>query len=314
MPLLVYLVWRGFKRRLAIGSTWGQDARALRHASIVKIMLLALAFFALVLGAAKPSGLGLRGVEQTRGNYLFVVDVSRSMAARDGISLPTQLDRAKNIIRRTMAEVPEACFGIITFAGLAFPLTSLLCDRAMLEEALRYDMEVDRIPIRGSNIFTALGVALQRISNPQEIYRDVTHIVVFTDGGTPPSGYAKTLSEFQAQMRRYSLKVTIVGIGNTEGATIPLYDGQGLFTGEYATVNGVRYFTFLQESFLRDVAQHLDGTYLSESATAELVRILRSDLSSTGRSRDTSAAQDVSGIFYAILSVVWFVLVWKKHL
>ena len=236
------------------------------------------------------------------------------MAARANLATPTQLERSESIMRQVMAEVPEACFGIVSFTHLAFPTTSLTCDRIILEEALRYDTEVDRIPIRGSNIFNALGVVLQRIQEPKGLYHDVTHIVVFTDGGTPPPGYAKTVADFQSQMRRSSLKVTFVGIGSTEGATIPLYDSQGLFTGEYATVDGVRYFTFLQESFLRDLAEKFGGTYLPEVEADELVRILRSELASTGRSRDTSTTQDMSGIPYGFLSGVLLFVIWKKYL
>ncbi len=94
-----------------------QTARRLKFQEWILLLLRCLVLLLLAFALARPAASSLQGVGQGDPvNAVFLMDVSYSMAARDGTS--TRLDRAKAAARRVLDQLPSgSTVRIIPFAG-----------------------------------------------------------------------------------------------------------------------------------------------------------------------------------------------------
>ncbi|MBI2462903.1 MAG: VWA domain-containing protein [Candidatus Spechtbacteria bacterium] len=312
LPLIAVFIAREARKQRDVRKALHEDHERVERDALLKFILSCVALVSLIIIMAQPYFIGVAAQKGISGQYVFVVDTSTSMAAREGPSSPSQLDRAKSVMQKIIDGVPEACFGVFLFSKLTFPVSSVTCDRDILWEVITHEMVVDRIPERGSDIINALRVAAKRIFS-SEMYKDVSHIILLTDGGSGYSSGAidQMIDEFQAQ----HLKLVVMGVGSKNGAPIPLVDEDGIFTGSYATSNGKEYFSFLQSEWLRNLAAQTNGIYLEQYQDDELVNILRSELKDTGQAFVTAPQkQDLGWIFFIPLGISFFVLLWRRNI
>ena len=133
----------------AIGfAVWGQRRGALALASITRgappgpnyavLGLLGFAAFAGVLAAARPQwGEREATIPRTGAEVVFVLDVSRSMAAKD--VAPDRIEAAKAAIVTTLRRLGGDRVGLVIFAGdarLRFPLTTDFAAATQLVESI----------------------------------------------------------------------------------------------------------------------------------------------------------------------------------
>lgn len=173
---------------------------------------------ALILVAlARPQVVGKdRQEEEQRGIELMLcIDVSNSMLSTD--VAPSRMSFTKRMVSRLIEQRPNDRIGIIIFAANAYVQLPITSDHSTALEFLQ-DVSPQMLTAQGTNIGEAIGLAQSAFSDKKEIGKAV---VVFTDVEDQEEGALEAASAAS----QAGIKVHIVGIGTTEGGTIPLQDG-----------------------------------------------------------------------------------------
>ena len=230
----------------ALSGEAGPRARAVR----VLLVLSALAF--LVLGVMRPQA-GFRLVTTTSQGVdaVIALDVSRSMDARD--ARPSRLEAAKREALAILNGLEGSRIGLVEFAGSARTVSPLSTDReglaSLIETATTRD--VDR---PGTDLENALSLSARLLAGPGERPRAV---VLLSDGENLEGNPRAALSE----LKRAGAKLYTIGLGTTQGATIPVVDSTGAVIGVKRDADGNIVSTRLDEDTLRKLAQAGGGRY-----------------------------------------------------
>ncbi len=187
---------------------------------VLLVLAAALAFFA----AARPQyGKGTRLVPATEVDVMIVLDLSKSMYARD--VEPSRVFRAKAELTRLVKELPGVRFGAVAFAGepMAFPITA---DGTAVAQFLR-QLEPNDMPVGGTAIARALDLSRDLMSRDPLSQKHRRIVVLVTDGedleGSPVS-VAKA-------MGAEGTTVHVVQIGGRTAERIPEVGPDGSVLG-----------------------------------------------------------------------------------
>ena len=226
------------------------------HSSYYRFQL-SLAMLGLIFGIvalAQPRwGFEWQEVQQKGTDIIIALDVSQSMLAED-VS-PNRLIRAKREIIDFLQIVEGDRIGLIAFAGTSFLQSPLTLDYRAVEIFLDA-LDTDLIPVQGTAIHRAIDTAIEAF---QRTPRESRALLLITDG-EDHSGKLPTLIE---KSKAEGIKIFVVGIGNAEGAPIPL---QGSFLKNQ---NGEVVLSRLRESQLQEIALGTGGGYV-RSVTGDL--------------------------------------------
>ena len=222
------------------------------------------AFFVLSLLAAAEPRSGRRPVTGERSGLDMAVayDVSRSMKAED--LLPNRHERAVNALRQLSSTLVDARLSLIPFKGdaiLAVPMT---------EDRVTLDLWIERLgpgisTVPGTNIEAALRTAVD--SFPKDAGRQRT-IVLITDGESL-SGRIERVSR---ELAEAGIPVRVLAVGTSEGATIPL--GNGDYVKDAA---GRPVISKVNTAALKRLAEDTGGSYHEldrPGAAGELTRTI----------------------------------------
>lgn len=212
---------------------WARPAAAWRAAARGAALLIALALVTVALArpATDPQP---RRIARAGRDVVFVIDVSRSMLARD--IRPNRLERAKLAVRDVLDTVEGDRVAIIAFAGTAVLKCPLTTDYAFARLALD-ELGPDSVTRGGTAIGSAIRTAVDLLEPPelpgsgrserggaaaagadQARFRDV---FIFTDGEdheTDPVAAAQAAGE-------KGIRIITVGLGSElEGAPVPADD------------------------------------------------------------------------------------------
>ncbi|MEO1477693.1 MAG: VWA domain-containing protein [Bacteroidota bacterium] len=245
-------------------ATAARRARRQRWRAALLVAALAL----LVVALAGPRyGTQLREVQEESLDLVVALDVSASMLAED--VAPSRLDRAKYELRALLDEVQGARVGLIVFAGDAFiqaPLTSDFGAIRLFLDAANPDL----VPTPGTDYGRMLRLARRAFDVTSEDGSATPRpraLLVVSDGEQHEGGLADGL----AQMDAAGVEVYAAGIGETDGAPIPLYR-RGRLVGYKTDRDGNTVQTQLEEAVLRDLAG--DGDYFRIArASSELPQV-----------------------------------------
>ena len=144
------------------------------------------------LAAAQPL-LGRTSARHVRSDaeVLLVVDVSRSMLARDGLEAPSRLERAKSAGARLRASLPGVPIGIGSMTNRVLPHLFPSADGDVFEATLERAIGIERPPpgssflapnepvANATSLASLAGVGTQRFYSPAAANR---LLVVLTDG------------------------------------------------------------------------------------------------------------------------------------
>jgi Ca-activated chloride channel family protein len=233
LPLLL-LSW-ALLRKKTFSPNWEAviDARLLPH------LLLGVAakssrapiavFFAggllAILALAGPSWEKLpQPVFKEQSALVIVLDLSLSMDAAD--IKPSRLTRARHKITDILNLRKEGQTALIGYAADAFTISPLTDDTATIN-TLVPSLDTDLMPAQGSRVDLALNKAAQLLRNAGIAKGD---ILLITDGVSTTSQ-----SSF-ARQRAAGHRISILGIGTTEGGPIPLAEGGFLNNDQGAIV------------------------------------------------------------------------------
>jgi Ca-activated chloride channel family protein len=215
-----------------------------------------LAWLLFALAAAGPRlPLFTPHVNPDKGmNILVIMDVSRSMTVND--VMPNRMRRAELELHELLARAQGQRVGVIVYAARPHVFVPLTWDFG----ALRYYLQsLDKLvlPTRGSNLTEALKLARDTLIAAPQFPTLPAAIVLISDGdSSTPFDVSKAQLDTMAQeLKQQELPVYVLGVGSTEGSSIPLEDG-GWLSYENRPV-----ISRMQESVLRQLAIATGGRY-----------------------------------------------------
>lgn len=218
----------------------------------VKSLVVIAAMLLLVLAATDPRwGLYYENLPRRGMDVIFVVDVSRSMLARD--LRPNRLERAKQYIRDMLDTMAGDRVGLIAFAGAP----SLKCPLTINYSAFR--MSLDEVTVKASpRGGTLLGDAIRTACDSfVDKIKDHKAIVVITDGEDQESYPVEAAKQAYSEM---GIRVYTVGLGDdNEGARVPAKDSHA---GVYMQYQGQEVWSKMNPQTLKEVALAGGGAYV----------------------------------------------------
>ncbi len=216
---------------------------------LIKFVLAELILTLLILIVARPQ-IGNKIANNTSREGIEVImalDISNSMLATDVV--PSRLDKSKLMVEGLMNKFTKNKLGLIVFAGDAFvqlPITSDYVSAKMFLDNINPSL----IGAQGTDIGKAINLAMHSFTPNTQTGKA---IVVITDGEDNEGG-AEAMAK-QAQEK--GIKVFILGIGSTQGTTIPMPNGEDL-----RDANGNIVKTHLNEEMCKKIADAGHGVYI----------------------------------------------------
>lgn len=232
---------------------------------LIKFVLTELILTLLILIIARPQ-IGNKIANNTSREGIEVImalDISNSMLATDVV--PSRLDKSKLMVEGLMNKFTKNKLGLIVFAGDAFvqlPITSDYVSAKMFLDNINPSL----IGTQGTDIGKAINLAMHSFTPNTQTGKA---IVVITDGEDNEGG-AEAMAK-QAQEK--GIKVFILGIGSTQGATIPMPNGEDL---RDATGNIVK--THLNEEMCKKIADVGHGVYIHVDNSSVADALLEKEL------------------------------------
>jgi len=238
MPLLAWLYVVGQRRRARYAVNFTNIAvlrsvaRTRTWRRWVPAVLFLLAVSALTASVARPHVRGL--VPQERATVVLVLDVSRSMEARD--VRPNRIGAAKQAIRLFLERAPERLrVGLVVFAGIPQVVTPPTRDREQVSISL--DHLGEYATFGGTAIGDALAMAvevgqgtLRRDGIGAERAADGKLVsILFLSDGAQHQGILQPL-EGAALAKEAGMPVYTVALGTPHG-TVPGFGAGGQFGG-----------------------------------------------------------------------------------
>ena len=218
------------------------------HAATRRLTLTAALVGLVALTAAQPALTHDRR-ERTRRDVqaLFVLDVSRSMAASHRPHTPTRLDRAVDAARRLRARIPTVASGIATLTDRVLPLLLPVPDEAGFDRVLARGVSIESPPPQRSSVRATTYDALQQIPGSGYFDPRATKrlVVVLTDGESTPVQTADIVSAFSSDgfrllfVRVWGASESIYDDGKAEGGYRPDPTG-GALLSDLAAALGTR--------------------------------------------------------------------------
>lgn len=232
---------------------------------LVKFVLAELILTLLILIVARPQ-IGNKIANNTSREGIEVImalDISNSMLATDVV--PSRLDKSKLMVEGLMNKFTKNKLGLIVFAGDAFvqlPITSDYVSAKMFLDNINPSL----IGTQGTDIGKAINLAMHSFTPNTQTGKA---IVVITDGEDNEGG-AEAMAK-QAQEK--GIKVFILGIGSTQGTTIPMLNGEDL-----RDANGNIVKTHLNEEMCKKIADAGHGVYIHVDNSSVADALLEKEL------------------------------------
>lgn len=235
-----------------------------RARPILKMCLLLAALAMLIMALARPQ-MGTKISHEKRQGIEAVIcmDISNSMLAQD-VS-PSRLDRSKMLVENMVDHFTDDKVGLVVFAGDAFVQLPVTTDYVSAKMFLQ-DIDPSLISAQGTNIAEAIHLAVNSLSGKSKAGKA---IIIITDGEDHEGG----AEEAAREARKKGINVFVLGVGSTNGAPIPLGNGNYLKDNSGKTV-----MTALNENMCRQVAQAGSGTYIHVDNTADAQEKLNDEI------------------------------------
>ena len=216
---------------------------------LIKAGLALLALAIIVIGAGNPQKTGkMENVQRKGVDVMFVLDVSKSMLARD--IKPSRLDKAKQLLMLLTEKLENDRLGLILFAGRAYLQMPLTSDHGAARMYIQ-DASPDAVPTQGTVIADALKMANSAFNSKERKYKSV---VLVSDGEDHDPEALKTAKE----LARNGIMINTIGIGSPDGSAI-----LDPATGEAKKdEQGNTVISKLNEAELQQLADATNGQYI----------------------------------------------------
>lgn len=302
------LIWFSFRRRderlrafaesRFIGKLIVGESKMLR---IIKGSLLILTCIFLSIAAAGPQITGGTETVKLRGiDIVVAIDVSNSMLADD--LKPNRLEKAKLALTDLVANLEGDRLGAIVFAGE--PRTNLpLCDDRSAAEMIIASISTESVSYQGTAIGMAIDQAVTAFNNSEEGRGKA--IIIISDG----ENHEDDAVEAAERAAEKGIIVCTIGIGSTEGSTIPVPDENGKIT-EKRDENDNVVVTKLNDALLKEIAEAGNGTYVratNEDLGLTTIMGQLHDLSKT--SKESQRISSYTPVFHFVVAAIILLLI-----
>lgn len=272
-----------------------------------RILLCGLAILFTVLGLFRPQygsqklELNEEGVE-----LVFVVDVSRSMAAED--VKPQRLKLAQIQLKNLTRMLEGNRMGLVAFAGqvgVISPLTQDIGAINLFIESLDFEVFSEQ----GTNIGFALQEAQALLERGQgDTKSNRTKVVVLITDGEDHSGEALKAVE---SLRSKDIKTFVIGVGTAAGGKIPIRDNYGQTTGYLKDKSGNAVISKPNFNFLKELSKAGGGGFYKLDFGSAANKAIANDFMALKKSKFESQSFEVKGEYFQIfigLSMLFFIL------
>lgn len=232
---------------------------------ILRDVLVLSALACLVVAIARPQTPGnvSKSEEQKGVELMLCIDVSNSMLSPD--VAPSRMSFAKRSLTQLLEGLNSDKVGIVVFAADAYVQLPITTDLRTAQEFLQ-DVNPEMLTAQGTDIAKAIELASTAFSDRKDIGKS---IIVVTDGESHEGGAEEAAKAAEAK----GIKVSVVGVGSSEGGLIP--EGQGYLKDPET---GTPVTTHLNAEMCRSIAEAGDGLYINTTSTNELVRTMQTAL------------------------------------
>ncbi len=219
-----------------------------------KVVIRTIYFVLFLIAFAGPSiGTSLKEIQEEGKDIFIAVDLSQSMNATD--IGPSRLQRIKFELKNLIKSFPSDRLGLIIFSSEAFMQCPLTFDQSVLQ--LYIDgLNTGLVPNFGTDLNGPLRMAEERFMNDESPEVKSKTIILISDG----ENFGDDLEDIGSQLNSEGIKVFTLGIGTTDGSSIPR--GNGLVidpqTGKPAQ-------TVLDRAPLQQIAAETNGQYFEIS-------------------------------------------------
>ena len=259
----------------------------------LKFWLFFAAVAVMIFVIAGPQfGSKLETVKKRGVEIMVCLDVSNSMMAED--VQPNRLEKAKQILSRMTESFTNDKVGLIVFAGDAFtqlPITSDYISAKMFLSSISPSM----VSTQGTAIGAAINLALRSFTPNDQAGKT---ILLITDGENHEDDAVKAA---KAAADR-GISVNIVGIGQPEGAPIPVGGGKDYLKDNEGNV----VITRLNEQMCQEIAAAGKGIYVRADNTNSALRTLQKEIDKMEKAEQES--QVYSEYDEQFQSLAWIVL------
>lgn len=264
------------KKTLALQIPFFQDLRTAERQSsrfsLPRILLwgkwifFGCTIFFLSIALARPQILSEeKKISKNGVDILIALDVSESMRAED--LQPNRMEAAKKYIDGFISQITTDRVGLEVFAGKPFTQSPMSFDyaviRSYLSEISTEMIDQQRNGLNGTALGDAIVAAINRFENSPER----TKVLVLLTDGEANVGIDPILAAEHARSK--GIKIYTIGLGNKEGAPIPIGErnGQKIYA---KNSDGTLYKTPFDEETLKNIAQIANGEYFSAENNASL--------------------------------------------
>ena len=263
----------------------------------IKFIVVQLAIAMVIFMLARPQ-MGTKISQDKRNGIeaMICLDISNSMLAED--VAPSRLQKSKMLVENLVDHFSNDKVGLIVFAGDAFVQLPITADYVSAKMFLQ-NIEPSLIQTQGTDIAKAIDIAANSFTQQANIGKA---IIVITDGEDHEGGALEAAKV--AKEKGY--QVFILGIGSTNGAPIPLGDGNYMLDEKGYTV-----MTRLNERMCQDIAKAGNGVYIHVDNTStaqerlndEIAKMQKGDMQSVVYSEYNEQFQ-VFGIIAIVLLIL----------
>jgi Ca-activated chloride channel homolog len=273
LPFIGLLFWYVLKWKTSVTTKIGDerlvkeltsDHSPLRY--ILKFGFALLAFTAIVIALVNPMRSGrMDNVERKGVDVIIALDVSNSMLAED--IKPNRLEKAKQLVNRLVAQLPDDRIGLVLFAGRAYMQMPLTTDHGAAEMYVQ-NAQPGIVPTQGTMISEALKLSASAFNTKERKYKS---ILLVTDG----EDHDPESLEIAKQLAANGVIVNTVGIGSSLGTPIP-----DPSTGQFKKdAEGNTVLSKLNEGQLKQLAASTNGIYINPDDVNDAVAPIMKQLS-----------------------------------
>ena len=233
--------------------------------SILKIVVLSLAFASLVMALVNPKlGTKMQTIKREGVDIVFAIDVSKSMLAED--IAPNRLEKSKQLVTQIINNLASDRVGIIAYAGKAFPQLPITTDYSSAKMFLQ-SMNTDMLSSQGTAIHEAIELAKGYYDDDQDTNRV---LIIISDG----EDHGELATQVAQEAYEEGIRIFTIGVGDVKGGTIP-EKRNGVIVSYKKDKNGETVITRLDEDTLKSIAKEGHGSYINGRDTAKVVEHIR---------------------------------------
>lgn len=231
----------------------------------VKFWLSVAALALMIVMLARPQmGSKISHEERNGIETIIAMDISNSMLAEDVV--PSRLQKSKMLVENLVDHFTNDKIGLVVFAGDAFVQLPITTDYVSAKMFLQ-DINPSLIQTQGTDIARAISLSMNSFTQQKGLGKV---IILITDGEDHEGGALEAAKE----AKKKGINVFILGVGSSNGAPIPLGNGDYMRDNAGNTV-----MTALNEQMCRDVAKAGSGTYIHVDNTSDAQEKLNDELS-----------------------------------